>query len=199
MLNTHPIVPLFSTLTNEYKSISSAQAITKMPPLLNCYHSLFPSQIRSIQWRKTHCVFEWLISGRSHLCFSYLGCVSECLSRACASWRLTARTVDGFESTCVMKYIWSIKAYSFSVPFNWWARGWAGQCPQALSALAAQGAQHTHTHTFCASKDMQWQAILHKPFVTLSYPLLISSLCALDCREGNHLIHSWILQHLVRH
>lgn len=51
--------------------------------------------------------------------FPYPGCASECLSRARASpRRVTARTVDGFISTCVMKYIWSIKAYLFSVPFN---------------------------------------------------------------------------------
>lgn len=61
--------------------------------------------------------------------------------------RMTLRTVNGFESTCVMKAIWSIKAYSFSVPFNWWVCGRAGRCPWALSALAAQGMQHTFMHT----------------------------------------------------
>lgn len=35
-----------------------------------------------------------------------------------AALRMAPRTVDGFESTCVMKDIWSIKADSFSVPFN---------------------------------------------------------------------------------
>lgn len=143
--------------------------------------------------------FKWLISKLFHVWDLYVRC---CFAshHELVPLRMTPRTVDGFESTCVMKDIWSIKAYSFSVPFNWWARGWAGQCPQALSALVAQGVQHTlvHTHIY-TNANMLWQAILHKPSITLTYPVLISSLCALDCREGNHLILGWMVQHLVSH
>lgn len=66
----------------ENKQISSALAITRTPLLLNRYHRLFPSLIRSVQWKKTHCVFKWLISLRD---VYNAGAWSECLSRACAS------------------------------------------------------------------------------------------------------------------
>lgn len=93
--------------------------------------------------------------------------------------RATPRRADEFVSTCVMKDIWSIKAYSFSVPFHWWARGRAGQCLQRFSALAGW-VQHTHTHTI--------QIHFFGPFfITILYPILISYLCAVDwCREGNN-------------
>lgn len=98
--------------------------------------------------------------------------------------RMAPRRVDGFVSTCVMKDIWSIKAYSFSVPFYWWARGRPGQHPQAFSALAGQGVQHTDTHS-CTHTSTQTQIYCGRiSFMNPSYPVLISSLCALDCRES---------------
>lgn len=42
-------------------------------------------------------------------------CLAGC--HKLAPQRRAPRTANGFVSTCVMKDIWSIKAYSFSVPF----------------------------------------------------------------------------------
>lgn len=108
--------------------------------------------------------------------------------------RTTPRTVNRFESTCVMKDIWSIKAYSFSVPFNWWVCGRAGRCPQALSALAAEGIQHTFIRTHTDPPNMLWQAILHK---SLPNPSISCPHYQLACPwlqrgvGGDHFIHEW--------
>lgn len=51
---------------------------------------------------------------------SYLRCVcTHCLTgcHELMPQRKAPRRVDGFVSTCLMKDIWSIKAYSFTVPF----------------------------------------------------------------------------------
>lgn len=81
--------------------------------------------------------------------------------------------VDGFVSTCLMKDIWSIRAYSFSLPFYRRAHGRAGRCPQAFGALRRQHTSshsftHTHAYTNTNILYMDIFILLFKPFI--SYP-----------------------------
>lgn len=59
----------------------------------------------------------------------------------CFRTRLRGTECIGFVSLCVMKDIWSIKAFSFSVPFYLRAHSRPRQSPQASRAL--EGRKHT--------------------------------------------------------
>lgn len=137
-------------LTFEFKQISSAPEIKQMLPLAD------HSPLRSPLWPQQTSHQMIFPRGRKYSNDSSKSCsmsgmrMSHAASLAVTSlclWEKAPRTADVFVSTCVMKDIWSIKAYSSSVPFYWWAHGRAGQSPQAFSALAGQGVQRTDTNT----------------------------------------------------